>query len=321
MAMLAVQLLPFGGSTPKSLHSAARSRLRWWVVLLACFGGLLGSPAGASGAHISGPDSASYGADVTLSAHYSDASPFGCGFGEAFCYATIYYYDANDVKQLYSYCGSPFSGITAPCEFPANPIHGGERIFSDPSYAKYEVCDGIDVNCGSKVVTWAPAVVSLNLRGVSDGNGSVRALLTAGGDGFLGGYVQLYDESQRRVVPGVYGSEDGYHWDLPGCAGPYFRATLTVGGESVRSAFVRINGITDDGEPCHEDPSGGGDGGDGSGDGDGGGDPPDPPTAIIEGASELSAFEIRAMGSTWRRATSPAPVPSGATSVAVMPTN
>ena len=273
---------------PRVQPGAGRRLMRFWAVLLVCLGGLVVSPAGAGAAHITGPSSAPYGQYVTLLAHYTGESPYGCGIGTDFCYATIYYYEGDGTKRLYSYCGTPSSGHTDPCEISASPMYGGDRVLSDPSYAKYEICEGAyQLNCGSKVVTWDPPVVNLALRGEPNGDGSVRARLTAGEHGFLGGGVTLYDESQRKTVRNVYGDDEALYWDLPGCAGPYFRAKLTVGEETRQTGLVRINGITNNGEPCHDDPAGGG-GGDG---GDDGGGPPAPPTPILEGPSQVSALE------------------------------
>lgn len=152
--------LPGGRRSP----SARGTLLRLSFLLAVCVG-LLGSPAIASGAGISGPSSASFGESVTLTAHYGQDEPFGCGAAMNFCYATLYFYRADGTKGLLTYCGDPISQNTDPCSFQASPGYGGERVLTDPSYAKYEICDGVDSNCGTKVVTWSPPVIDLRLSG------------------------------------------------------------------------------------------------------------------------------------------------------------
>lgn len=211
----------------------------------------------------------------------------GCGL-TGYCYAWLYSHDENGQRRWARGCGYPPTGNTAPCIAVVEPEYGGARILRDPSYATYEICDGVDHNCDVHTVEWDPWPMDMRATAEPDGDGSVRVRVSNGDAGFPD-YVELYDENRRESVRD--GQRDGkdWMWNLDGCAGPYFRAKLNLRDDPRVTGLVRINGITDDGEPCHDDPDGGGDG---DGDDGGGGDgPPTPPVGIIEGPSTVPAVE------------------------------
>lgn len=209
----------------------------------------------------------------------------------------MYWLDADGTRRLAGGCGSPPG--EDPCTLQASPTSGGNRTFSDPSYGDYEICEGLSIECGSTRITWPAWPVDLSVSAITTADGQFRVKVANGSAGFPEhASVELYDENRRAPVNGAYFdfSNGTWLWPLTGCAGPYFRATMSTGNEfsgnedSRQTGLVRVNGISNDGEPCHDDPPGGGGGG-GNGGGGGDGEPPAAPTAIIDGPTSVSVVD------------------------------